>query len=212
MARIIKVDGRWVPHGHDQKWKIHAERAQLDLPMPLRFCEQKRVAIQAGGNVGAWAVALAKKFQTVLSFEPDETNFSCLIKNVLHNDNIICYEAALGEREDTLLLDNSGNPDSHFMINAPGSTRVMAIDDLGLDTVDYMELDIEGFEYHAILGAIKTIQTCRPVIQVEEKGNGRKKGDGFDLADIMDILHDYRILGKTGKYDFVLLPEEKCSL
>jgi len=50
-----------------------------------------------------------------------------------------------------------------------------------------------------------------PVIQVEEKGNGRKKGDGFDLHDIMDILHDYRILGKTGKYDVVLLPEERCS-
>lgn len=210
MDRIIEVDGWWVPHKHDQKWKIHAERAERDLPMPLRHCTQKRTAIQAGGNVGAWAVALAKQFENVITFEPDELNFRCLHRNCERYKNIERRNEALGEREGMMTLVDGGNPDSHYMSVEAGSTRVVSIDSLYITDLDYVELDIEGFEYYAILGGINTINDCRPVLQIEEKGNGRKKGDGFDLHDIMDVLTEYKILGKTGKYDYVLVPEEKC--
>jgi hypothetical protein len=43
----------------------------------------------------------------------------------------------------------------------------MLIDDLNLERCDLIHLDIEGFELHALKGAVNTIQTCRPIIALE---------------------------------------------
>jgi hypothetical protein len=44
---------------------------------------------------------------------------------------------------------------------------MITIDSLGLDDIDLMQLDLEGFEYDALVGARETIERCKPVIIVE---------------------------------------------
>jgi hypothetical protein len=45
-------------------------------------------------------------------------------------------------------------------------------------------LDIEGYEYHALRGAVETIRRCRPVIQLELKGIGDQYGMPESETDV----------------------------
>lgn len=206
--RIVQADGRWNPKGYENKWQIHWERATTDLPLPLRYCKQHRTAIQAGGNVGAWAVYLAKRFKSVWTFEPDETNFRCLHKNIQRCPNIMAEQAALSDHTGICKLIDAGNPDSHYVVHDLGNTRCCSLDDLEPVEVDYIELDIEGHEYEAVKGALKTIEEYRPVLQLEDKGNNVSKGTGHSLDEILDLLPSYRYLTRVGRHDVILVPDE----
>jgi FkbM family methyltransferase len=47
-------------------------------------------------------------------------------------------------------------------------TQMITIDSLGLDGCDLIKIDVEGFEYAVILGALKTIIKYKPVIYYEK--------------------------------------------
>lgn len=48
-------------------------------------------------------------------------------------------------------------------VNVP----IKTIDEYGFDAVDIIKIDTEGYEYPVLLGAEKTIDTHRPIVQVE---------------------------------------------
>jgi hypothetical protein len=50
-----------------------------------------------------------------------------------------------------------------------GNIEVRRLDDLGLERVNYIKMDCEGFEYRVLQGAEQTIRRCRPVVVVEQK-------------------------------------------
>jgi hypothetical protein len=51
---------------------------------------------------------------------------------------------------------------------------VIRIDDLELPGCDFLQLDIEGYEYNALMGATETIAKYRPLIMYEAKGKAKK--------------------------------------
>src|SRR5713226_10173153 len=53
-----------------------------ELERAYPHCRGFDVAVQAGGNAGAWPKAMAGKFAAVYTFEPDALNFYCLCRNV----------------------------------------------------------------------------------------------------------------------------------
>ena len=56
------------------------------------------------------------------------------------------------------------------------------------DDVDLLQLDIEGFEHQAILGAAETIDRCSPVIVLELKGLGKRYG--YSDEETIEFLSD----------------------
>jgi FkbM family methyltransferase len=152
-------------------------RDLANLEAALAYVPEKRVAVQAGGNVGIFPRRLAEVFTTVYTFEPDAKMFGQLCLNA-PADNIWKWCAVLGDDREPVKLsserrDDSGRP-SH-----PGLTHVvgqsgpgplvpqMRIDDLHLDGCDLIYLDVEGYELHALRGAMQTIERFRPVIVAE---------------------------------------------
>ena len=66
-------------------------------------------------------------------------------------------------------------------------TSIDRLVEMGLITnLSLMHLDVEGFEYNAILGALKTIETFQPIIIYEQHMNTDKH-----VKDIEDILKRY---------------------
>lgn len=125
--------------------------------------------IQAGGNQGMYAHFLSTMFERVYTFEPDPVNFHCLTLNT-QRDNVFKFQAALGEVGGLIPFDNTNkiNTGMH-KVDTKGKFKVpvMSIDSLGLDSCDYIMLDIEGYEVHALMGAFNTLDRFKPVVSCE---------------------------------------------
>lgn len=140
-----------------------------------------RTAVQAGGNVGLWAVELAKRFERVCTWEPHPQNFHCLRNNLRrhHARNVYAFNAALAEEpfEDkrAVLTGDDRNCGAYQVERTDLLTAgvpFMTVDQLELENVDLIYFDIEGYEYHALRGALHTIRTFHPLIILEQKGLG----------------------------------------
>jgi FkbM family methyltransferase len=157
-----------------------------DLDYYVGMCDQRRVAVQAGGNVGVWPLHLAKYFNMVHTFEPDSVNYACLMRNVAAKTNISAMRAALGAREsEATVLRQAGNSGATRIIEGSG-VHVITLDSLGLSDVDLLQLDIEGYELFALKGAEQTILKYSPLIVLELKGHGEKYG--YDDDQVIDWL------------------------
>lgn len=153
-----------------------------DMDHALKHCRKFDLAIQAGGNMGVWALALAAKFGRVITFEPDPMNFRALVHNTSTAANILSLPCAIGDNggEWCGLDREAGNAGAH-QVTAGDQAPIITIDSLNLPALDLLYLDIEGFEMLAIMGAIETISKFKPVIAIEDKGlsvrYGKKQGD-----------------------------------
>lgn len=149
-------DGFYVPQ--NVKWGTYYKRHAEALKFVLPFVREKKLAVQAGGHVGAYPVWLSGKFERVLTFEPDPNVYRALQLN--------CFELQVpttAHRVTTFPLALGHGP----RVNQLGG-MVIALDTLQLSRLDLLCLDIEGGEHLALCGAINTIERYRPVILVEE--------------------------------------------
>jgi len=176
MSELQLINGLvWPAHDTQCAKVIFDEVAALEHVYP--YVTNWDAVVQAGGNCGVFAMALAKKFGTVYSFEPDHDNFVCLAHNCSHDANVICLQAALGKgSEPPISMDTQpGNCGAH-MVGKAGHIPVLSIDSLNLPSCGLMTLDVEGYEVFALQGAQKTLARCRPVLLLEMKGIGAKYG------------------------------------
>lgn len=171
---MIFRDGFWWP---DQDVHCHQviPNQVKDIEIALRYVQDPRVCIQAGGNVGIWPKYLSNIFEYTFTFEPDKENFECLEKNLDGITNIAYYNKALGNENSKGRLVGKKDNCGAYQVEEGEDFEITTID--SMDVVpDLIYLDIEGFEYFAIQGGINTIQNFRPVIAVEDKGLSEKYG------------------------------------
>jgi FkbM family methyltransferase len=151
-----------------------------DLDVVMRHVGPKpKAVVQAGGNCGVWARALAPLFETVYTFEPDPMNFTALTHNVSDFSNVVKFQAALGFGREHIKMgradfevDNCGA----MYVEEGGVIPTLRIDDLNLRACELLYLDIEGYEVPALFGAVNTIRNCKPIIAIEDKGLSEKYG------------------------------------
>jgi FkbM family methyltransferase len=169
-----QIDGLWWPDFDVRCRNAVVTECAAAMPVVLPLVKEKRVCVQAGGNVGVYPIALAKVFDRVITFEPDSDNLNCLVTNASRPD-IDIHWAALGAEVGTcgILRIDTDNCGSYKTL--PGTAvPVLTIDGLNLDQCDLIWLDIEGAEADAINGARATIEKFSPIIVLEEKGLGAK--------------------------------------
>lgn len=133
---------------------------------------EKRVAVQAGGNLGLYPKRLAESFHAVYTFEPAGDLFAAMMRNA-PEPNIYRFQAALSDRPHQVAMSRvrrDGKPNNHEGIThiaGAGDVPAMRLDDLALPVVDLLQLDLEGWELYALRGAVETLARCRPVLCVE---------------------------------------------
>ena len=167
---------------------IQAVLAEVsDLGVSLDLCRQFRTAIQAGGNVGVYPMAMAQKFERVYTVEPDAANYEALAINTASQPRVVIRRAAFGQDHSKAAIDQiyPDNIGAH-QIKEGNEFDVLPIDSLGVTDCDLLQLDVEGSEHQAILGAIATIEASWPVITLELKGHGERYGYTDD--DTINLL------------------------
>jgi FkbM family methyltransferase len=138
------------------------------------------VIIDGGANAGFFTIPVANRIrgrgQRIISFEPQLTLFRALSGSLALNDIDFCdlRYAGLGDAPGTARVPDIdyGTPQDFgtVQISATGSgtpVEVTTIDSLGLERVDFIKLDVEGYECAALAGGIGMIQQHRPYIWIE---------------------------------------------
>lgn len=171
------------------------EGFELDhLGKALTFVKQFRTAVDGGAHVGTWSVALAKRFIRVVAFEPMQETFDCLTTNLTERkvSNVKPIRAALGciRGTCTLIKDSTraGNSGAcHLSIGRGTPALLQRLDDFKLSDVDFIKLDVEGYEEEALRGCVQTIYTSYPTIMVECKEFKPQRSRG--VAGTVAFLH-----------------------
>lgn len=177
--------------------KQHALRHVKALDFTIGLCKRKRTAIQAGGNIGLWPLRLAKEFQTVVTFEPEPVSRACLEMNVAGVTNIYVRKEALGEAEGTCAMERR-SLGSH-LVRRGDSIDIVPLDKFEFQSVDLLQLDIEGYELRALNGAIEMIKRCRPILHIEMRDLATEYGSSdSEVAAFIAALKYERVPMKPG--------------
>lgn len=156
----------WWPRYDQACWSyMHQYRTSPEFFQEvMSHVDSTGVMIQAGGNCGQYVRNFARWFGTVYTFEPDPLNFLCLTLNC--GNNVIKTQACIGNDKKFVNL-NVKNDAGAIHVEGQGNVPTVIIDELDLPGCGLIQLDVEGYEYFALLGARRTIEKYHPVIMVE---------------------------------------------
>jgi FkbM family methyltransferase len=153
----------------------NGQQAQRDNS--LKYVKNWRNALDIGANVGEWTRPLAKKFEKVISFEPNPNFRDCFEKNI-NEDNVILHPYGLSTHSHTA---EQGTNATHlnFVVGdtepRDGDIECRSLDSFNLTEVDYIKIDVDGFEVPVLTGASDTLRANSPVINIEMKDRKRPK-------------------------------------
>ncbi len=203
--------GVWLPETetHFVEWMRKSRRARvvdgkrtyqyhkLEAAMRYQPALKRRVALDIGAHVGLWAMWLAREFERVEAFEPVPM-FADILPWNCDMDVVNLRRHALGEEPGTISivvpLEQTGG--AHVAARAPVNVKynpagqadtwhgieVATLDSIGFETVDFIKIDVEGWEPRVLRGGEETIRRCRPNLIVECKGNDTAYGEARNAS------------------------------
>jgi FkbM family methyltransferase len=130
-----------------------------------------------GAHTGHHTLAYASLNQSasIFSFEPQTPMFKLLEINVHNNPdrnkNIQLYNLAVGNKHEIASMQKDTFGGSAHIGVGGENVSVIRLDDLSPKGCDFMKIDVEGFEYNVLEGAMNTIRKYRPVICFEDNGS-----------------------------------------
>lgn len=167
----------WLPFG-DRKSRRHFEGGgiQVDhLMRALPYVKKWTLALDGGAHVGSWTRPLAERFGQVIAYELAPDTFECLRRNTVNLTNVRIVNAAIGHRRGRVGVEEPGHTLGRSVAEG-NEVSMLRIDDEKLPALDFLKLDLEGYEYFGLKGGENTIRKFKPVILVEDKGHGLKYG------------------------------------
>jgi FkbM family methyltransferase len=178
MEKVVNLPSptQWQDNPYQEEW---ADRDYLFSPdgtgeYPKHACKMTyllsrpsiknfRVALDVGCRVGEFTRYLHRDFQHVFSFDPNlwpNFRYNVDLSKVTH------FCCALGdELGETLMFGGTHTEQSGGKKKV---APVYTIDSFEFEIVDYIKIDVEGFEKKVLLGAAATIERCNPVIVIEQ--------------------------------------------
>jgi FkbM family methyltransferase len=176
--------GWWLPDGetHLIDWMVKSKQkcdgGRLGYQMhKLNRCMdevpegRRRVAVDVGAHVGLWSWPLAHRFRRVVGFEPMPEHIDCWHMNMAGVGGSL-HPVAIGEshRQVSIATRTEGSSGDTGIDGTGLEVEMWTLDSFGLDEVDFIKVDTEGYEPFVIDGARETIARCRPAcIVVEQK-------------------------------------------
>jgi FkbM family methyltransferase len=168
----------WIPDGDLHIEGYLAARGEYQKPHrseSLARCRSRRVALDVGAHIGLWSRELASNFRQVHAFEPVDAFRECFARNVTAS-NVVLHAFALGNHEGKVTLDVRSENSGMTCVSESGqfSATMKTLDGMEFDEVDYIKIDVEGFELFVLEGAHETLLRCRPVVTLEQKSHGAR--------------------------------------
>ncbi|MGZ4090927.1 MAG: FkbM family methyltransferase, partial [Bacteroidia bacterium] len=183
-----------------KRFKLKNDRDEINLLKEL--IKPGAHVLDIGANIGFYAIILSDcvgKDGKVYCFEPDKLNFKYLEKNTRKNKNIKLFNNAVSDHKGVLKVYKSKllNVDHRtYPVNNYDSIEeieAITIDDLieekKIDKVDFIKIDIQGYELSAFKGMQKLLQSSSNLQVIAEywpHGFKRAGTSGIEFFDFFE--------------------------
>lgn len=155
-----------------------------------KYMKQQPSILDIGANIGSFAVWASYRWpgSAIKCYEPIRSNYAYLIENTKSNENIKCYNAAIGAEEERRNmyygLQNCGQCSLYRTEEQLSyGEEVQAISARGLEYADIVKIDTEGAEVEIIENL-----TFKPDLFLLEYHSIKDKNR------IIDFLSNYTVL------------------
>ncbi|MDY6768962.1 MAG: FkbM family methyltransferase [Candidatus Nanohaloarchaea archaeon] len=206
------------PEGH----RMEVDGVQVTLPEQRHFRELVHpgiitgytqqydpstgdVVIDLGAYPGDFTVYAAEKVGpdgTVIALEPEPHNFAVLEDALSLNgvENVEPVQAAVYSEPGTVTLDKPreyGRIDTEGTIDVEALTLDGLMEQVGVDTVDFVKMDVEGAETAILDSATGILETHAPHVAVASY-HPRENGEGPTSVVVEQQLEDHGYTAVTG--------------
>jgi FkbM family methyltransferase len=181
--------------------------------------------LDVGANIGYYVLLESKCIGSqgkIIALEPSPINFECLKKNLisLNIGNVQAYNIAAGEKDgitNFLIYEGAGNscmviPEGEKpkwpgdIITVPIKRIDSFLEGEGITKIDFLRMDVEGYENKVIEGLQNTIRKSKPIIHLElhlhivGKDNTSKmlknlKNEGYEISAYVPRDIDTPLIG-----------------
>jgi len=210
---IITTDGFKVFLDKDDALhlSIHPDwnREEFMIKTVKEIVNEGDIVVDVGANIGIYSLILSKlvgEKGRVYSFEPDPDNFSLLLKNMKENNikNVIMVNKAISDKEGKQnLYLNKDNSAFHSLIRYNNNLFEKSIE-VGTTTLDnffsnlnkkvnFIKMDIEGYEGDALKGAKELLKKSGKIKIIIEFSPEIIKNSNFGIKNLLNLLKSYNL-------------------
>lgn len=219
--RRVKRQGIWyqLDLSDYQEWLVYFYCKSDSSDHILNYLEHSEVIFDIGANIGqtSFNIFHTQKSKglnpSIYAFEPYPRTYQRLKTNITlnANKNIHAYNLGLSTEKGILhMIQHSPSNSGGFrMTNNPTnsiSVPVISLDEFvfenKLTKIDFIKIDVEGFELQVLKGAENTIKHFKPTLIFEYKVENIRAQNG-DIADAFNRLLEmnYHFFTKEGLSD-----------
>tara|TARA_R110000822_G_scaffold172715_1_gene312335 strand:- start:527 stop:1291 length:765 start_codon:yes stop_codon:yes gene_type:complete len=218
ISDCIRRGYRWEEHQHE---------------IAIEHIKSNSIVMEVGAHIGTLTIVLSKLAKKVYTFEPLPNSFDLLVKNLQLNNctNVIASNQGISDKIGETTIEWIGDNNSGATVLKGGSVKtndfpkldnkidLITIDSLCLDKLDYLKIDVEGFEENVLRGGLETIKKCQPIIIMECMEDYYKgtiiKNETLEsrFKQLLDMGYAYKNLAAINKnnnvWDVLFLPKTK---
>lgn len=181
---------------------------------------KESVFLDIGANIGQHSFWASHFFKKVYAFEPITPLFEQINKTLLRNDffNIQVFNYGIGDKKEILpIYSNKSNMGaSSILINEnkekKQDIKIISLDQeiekIGIEKVDFIKIDVEGFEHNVLLGIQEIVKKYNPKILIEFSPMFYDKKN----ESISKKIYDYFIENGYEIFDVGNLGEKKIPI
>ena len=208
----------------------------LDLIGGMLAKMDSPIVADIGANVGHHSIYFSKFAKQVHSFEPWSKVSAQLDGHLRDNDirNVCLHRVALGAEDESRIYyaPEGGNSGTGSFVATHARDRNQPSDPLpivngdrylernGIERLDLLKIDVEGWEWFVLLGLAKTIKRCRPVVLFEYSQSTSvsllNRSQLTMFVDYKLFLVEKRLKEISGEAIplgiLLFVPREKCKL
>ncbi|MBP7809025.1 MAG: FkbM family methyltransferase [Bacteroidia bacterium] len=186
----------------------------FEIELLKKHIKQGDTVLDIGANIGFYATILSDivgEKGKIHCFEPDTTNFNHLKKTTSSYKNIIINNKAVGPKTEKLKIYTSKELNvDHRTYKPEEYDQEIEIDAVSIDDylkgekVDFIKMDIQGFEMEAMKGMKETLKNNPKVKMISEFWP-------YGLRKSGSSLRDYFVLLKELNFNVEILKENKLE-
>jgi FkbM family methyltransferase len=205
----------WVEQGDSilRERLKHGQYQSTNWDFVQKVLTSWRTALDLGSNNGLNAVHYSEKFDRVECFEPTPTTQTLWRNTVRDNqaNNCMLHTQALGDAPGTAemmlvpqcnghnFLDHSQhNPKAKESKKERATVEVRTLDSYNFQQVDFIKIDVEGYEQFVLNGGEQTLMRERPLVQIEVNPQFSQKF-GYTAQSMLEWMRtrNFRVCSKN---------------